>query len=190
MKLGALILPLLVLISATCIVEADLLPGWSMYFFDLQRGRDLEIEVTQKEQGEIGENGEWSELAPATGLGRFAIYSIGTSGLLVVKEASWSNYGYRNGKWVVVGSYPEEGTYPESARVYGTARIRFRRFPFELELLSYEFPDEKLDRAVLTVEGVIEDKTFLGELHHGRLRALLAPHSPRNLTTVWGRLKR
>lgn len=172
----------------------DLLPGWTMYFLDLQRGRDLKIKVTQRAPGELEEGKEWSSWASVTGFSSFALYDEGISGYLIPKEACWSNYSYRDeGEWVEIGSYPEPGTYPESAKVRGIAYMGFSFLPFELDLISYGFPDEKaLDRAILTVKGKgIVEEVFLGELHHGVLRALLAPRRPKvKLAVTWGGLKR
>lgn len=142
-------------LSAQTKITLDVLPGWSMYFFDLAPGKELELIVIQSDPGEEG------ELAEATGLGR---YIIGEKrGPLIVTKASWSNWPDR-----------AEG-YPESApRVEGLARLEFIKWvPFTIQLISHGWPDfQDYDEAVLTITeaGIVEER-FEGELHHGRLRA-------------------
>jgi hypothetical protein len=132
----------------------EILPGWSMYFFDFEAGKELELTVIQNELGKEG------ELLEATGSGH---YTLGEKrGSLIVKKASWSNWP----------DYPEG--YPENApRVEGLARIDdSKSVPFTAHLISHGWPDSHdYDEAVLIIAetGFVEER-FEGELHHGRLR--------------------
>jgi hypothetical protein len=146
----------------------EILPGWSMYFFDFEPEKELELLVIQSDPGEEG------ELAEATGFGRYVMGE--KRGPLIVTKASWSNWIDR-----------AEG-YPESApRVEGIARIELTKWvPFTAQLISRGWPDtQDYDEAVLIIveTGFVEER-FEGELHHGRLRAHLKeiPEADRNQT--------
>lgn len=135
----------------------EVLPGWSMYFFDFEPEKELELIVIQNAPGEEG------ELAEATGFGRYVIGE--KRGPLIVMKASWSNWTDR-----------VEG-YPESApRVEGIARIELTKWvPFTAQLISHGWPDtQDYDEAILIIaETGFAEERFEGELHHGRLRAHL-----------------
>lgn len=192
-KVASVLVSLSFLIAICPAMAADLLPGWAMYFFDFDPGKDLDLKVTQRSPGEmpahLPEEIVFSEPAPATGIGCFAVGGI--NGTLFVNEANWSNYGYHSGE--DVGEYPDSG-FPESAVATGLVRLGFLNWKtFTLELLSYEWPNPEniLDVANLYIPGK-PVYTFTGELHHSRLRALFAPrlsNSRRTLATTWGKVK-
>jgi hypothetical protein len=146
----------------------EVLPGWSMYFFDFEPEKELELIVIQSAPGEEG------ELAEATGFGRYVIGE--KRGPLIVTRASWSNWADR-----------AEG-YPENApQVEGIARIEMTKWvPFTAQLISHGWPDtQDYDEAVLIIaETGFDEERFEGELHHGRLRAYLkeVPEGEHNQT--------
>jgi hypothetical protein len=172
-------------------VQADILPGWTMYFFDFDRGQDLELKVTQRNQlgedlGNCGENGDemcGEPDAPATGVGHFDVGGI--CGSLFVTRASWHEWNETQG-------------FPEHAFVKGKARLGlFKWRTFKLKLISNYFPgldQRKLyDEALLEISG--NKYRFKGQLHHGRIRAWFAPPGPsltsrKPLATTWGEMKK
>jgi hypothetical protein len=143
--------------------DQDLLPGWTMYFIDSDESQDLVVKVTQADPG-----GEL-EVEPAIGWGYLGVE--GARGFFRVEEASWSEW-------------PDNQGYPESAVVYGRARLGFcRSVDFELDLISHYFPTRPrvFDEAVLKIDlngngecGDLQGEVtgFRGQLHHSRLRAL------------------
>ncbi len=149
-------------------ITIEVLPGWSMYFFDFEPGKELELIVIQRDPGEEG------ELVEAIGFGR---YIFGDKrGPLIVTKASWSNWPDR-----------PEGYPAEAPRVEGLARIGLIKWvPFTAQLISHGWPDtQDYDEAVLIIAetGFVEEQ-FEGELHHGRLRAYLkeVPEGGQNKT--------
>ncbi|MBD3180989.1 hypothetical protein GF312_01785 [Candidatus Poribacteria bacterium] len=168
-------------------VQADILSGWSMLFFDFECDKELNLKLAQRQPA--GEDTGFPENpgtpdAPAIGDGFFSARGIRAT--LIVTRASWNEWN-------------DEAAFPESAFVRGYARLGFFNWkPFTIKLISNKFPGPEqtnpYDEADIEINGVIYH--LRGELHHGRLRALLAPSrsslgSPEDkITVTWGSIKK
>jgi hypothetical protein len=171
--------PLYHVVEGDPALDAD--NAYSMYYFDLDLRNDFVFKLAQQNLGAGG-----IEAYECTGNpeahGDLTAYptSLGPADMHPASGFGWfvdrNSRPWKRGSLRVTGAcwfdeWNGEG-FPESAVVWGTARVGWRRYKaFQAVLKSAGFPAEghlnplQLDVANITVEGVTA-MTLFGELHH------------------------